>query len=129
MGDGTPSTAILDRSIDGHGARGGAWSGPAGIGKSRLVREMAAMAAGRGVDVFSTFCESHASDVPFHVAARLLRDAAGITDLDDAAARAQVRAGSPMPAMRICCCCTTCSASATPTWRCRTSIPTRGGGG
>ena len=75
-------------------ARGAWWgvAGPAGIGKSRLVREGAAIARGRGIDVFSTFCESHASDVPFHVAARLLRDAAGITDLDHAAARAQVRA-------------------------------------
>ena len=76
---------------DSHGCVVGV-AGPAGIGKSRLVRESAAMARGRGVEVFSTFCESHASDIPFHVAARLLRDAAGITDFDDAAARAQVRA-------------------------------------
>jgi adenylate cyclase len=67
-------------------------TGPAGIGKSRLVDETAAMARGRGVRVFSTFCESHASEVPFLVVARLLRDATGITDLDDeAAARTQVR--------------------------------------
>src|SRR5258707_7194676 len=31
-------------------------------------------------------------EIPFHVVARLLRDAAGITDLADEAARAQVRA-------------------------------------
>ena len=40
----------------------GRWStvvGPPGIGKSRLVREVAALAAARGVEVFSTFCESH----------------------------------------------------------------------
>ena len=47
------------------------------------------------MEVFSTFCESHTRDVPFHVAARLLRDAAGITDLDEEAARAQVRAQVP----------------------------------
>ena len=82
---------MLDRSVSGQGCVVGV-AGPAGIGKSRLVREGAAIARGRGINVFSTFCESHASDVPFHVAARLLRDAAGITDLDDAAARAQVRA-------------------------------------
>ena len=41
--------------------------------------------------MFSTFCESHASDVPFHVVARLLRDATGIADLNDEAAPAQVR--------------------------------------
>ena len=47
--------------------------GPPGIGKSRLVREVAAMAAARGVDVFTAFCDSHASQVPFHSFARLLR--------------------------------------------------------
>jgi class 3 adenylate cyclase len=83
--------AMLDRSVSGRGCVVGL-AGRAGIGKSRLVYETAAMARGRGINVFSTFCESHASDVPFHVAARLLRDAAGITDVDDEAARAQVRA-------------------------------------
>ncbi len=52
--------------------------GPPGIGKSRLVREVAAMAAARGVEVFTTFCESHTSEVPFHVVARLLRAATGV---------------------------------------------------
>jgi len=85
---------ILDRSISGQGCVLGI-AGPAGIGKSRLVHEAVAMARGRGVEVFSTFCESHARDVPFHVAARLLRGAAGISDLDDAAARARVRAQVP----------------------------------
>jgi adenylate cyclase len=83
--------AILDRSMASHGCVVGV-AGPAGIGKSRLVHETAAMARRLGVEVCSTFCESHASDVSFHVAARLLRDAAGITDLDGAAAQAQVRA-------------------------------------
>jgi class 3 adenylate cyclase len=83
--------AILDRSMASHGCVVGL-AGPAGIGKSRLVHETAAMARRLGVEVFSTFCESHASDVSFHVAARLLRDAAGITDLDGAAAQAHVRA-------------------------------------
>ena len=49
--------------------------GPPGIGKSRLVREVAAMAADRGVEVFTAFCESHTSQVPFHAVARLLRAA------------------------------------------------------
>ena len=81
---------LLDRAVDGHGAVVGV-VGPPGIGKSRLVREVAAMAAARGVDVFTAFCESHASDVPFHVVARLLRAATGVEDLDAAAARARVR--------------------------------------
>ena len=53
------------------------------------------MAATRGVDVFSAFCESHASDIPFQVVARLLRAASGVGDLDGPAARAQVRAQAP----------------------------------
>ena len=40
--------------------------GPPGIGKSRTAREAAAAAAGRGVEVVWAFCESHASEVPFH---------------------------------------------------------------
>ena len=62
-------------------------SGPPGIGKSRLIREAAAIAAGRGVEVFITYCESHASDIPFHAFARLLRAGMGINELDAAAAR------------------------------------------
>jgi adenylate cyclase len=69
--------------------------GPAGIGKSRLVRESAAIAAGRGVPVFTTFCESHARDIAFHVVARLLRAGLGVSDLDDRAARAAIRAEVP----------------------------------
>ena len=53
------------------------------------------MAHRRGVEVVSVFCESHASDVPFLVATGLLREAARITELDDEAARAQVRARIP----------------------------------
>ena len=70
-------TGMLDRSVSGHGCVIGV-AGPAGIGKSRLVRETVALAKSRGVEVFSAFCESHTREIPFHVAARLLRDAAGI---------------------------------------------------
>ena len=52
--------ALLDRVIDGHGAVVTVVGSP-GIGKSRLVREIAALAAAHGVEVFSAFCESHAS--------------------------------------------------------------------
>ena len=78
--------ALLKRAIDGHGGVW-AWSGSPGIGKSRLVRELGAKAAGGGVEVFSGFCESHASQVPFHVVARLLRAATGVDVLDGKAAR------------------------------------------
>jgi class 3 adenylate cyclase len=66
--------------------------GPPGIGKSRVAREAAAMAAGRGVEVFWTFCESHARDVPFYAVTRLLRAGSGVADLDGDAARVQLRA-------------------------------------
>ena len=50
----------------------------------------------RGVRVFSTFCESHASEIPFHVVARLLRAAFGVDELaDDEAARAHLRTHAP----------------------------------
>jgi AAA ATPase domain len=80
----------LDRAVDGHGAVVG-FVGPPGIGKSRLVREVAAMARRRGVEVFTTFCESHTSEVPFHAVARLLRAATGVESLDGQAARDRVR--------------------------------------
>ena len=83
--------SLLERAIDGHGAVV-TLAGTPGIGKSRLVRVIAAMAAARGVDVFTAYCESHASDIPFHAVAHLLRAATGVGDLDDAAARAKVRA-------------------------------------
>ena len=81
---------LLDRAVDGHGAVVGV-VGPPGIGKSRLVREVSAMAATRGVEVFTAFCESHTSQVPFHAVARLLRAATGVDGLDGQAARDRVR--------------------------------------
>ncbi len=86
--------AMMDRAI---GSRGGVVNvvGPPGIGKSRVAREAAALAAARGVEVYWTFCESHASDVPFGVVTRLLRAGSGVADLDGDAARAQAREQVP----------------------------------
>jgi class 3 adenylate cyclase len=81
---------LLERAIDGHGAVVGL-VGPPGIGKSRLVREVAAMAGRRDVEVFTTFCESHTSQVPFHAVTRLLRAATGVEGLDGQSARDRVR--------------------------------------
>src|SRR5271155_5136048 len=81
---------LLDRAVDGHGAVVTMVGSP-GIGKSRLVREVSAIATRRGVDVFSAYCESHATDIGFHVVARLLRAAIGVGDLDGPAARQRVR--------------------------------------
>jgi class 3 adenylate cyclase len=85
---------LFDRAVEGHGAVVGVVGLP-GIGKSRLVREVSAMAGRRGVEVFTAFCESHASLVPFHAVARLLRAATGVEGLDAPAARDRVRAQVP----------------------------------
>ncbi len=69
--------------------------GPPGIGKSRVAREIATIAAGREVQACSVFCEAHASDVPFHAVTRLLRAALGVTAADGDAARMRVRARLP----------------------------------
>ena len=84
-------TELLDRSMTGHGGVVGV-VGAAGIGKSRVAREVAAIAAARGVDVVWTFCESLSSAIPLHAVSCLLRAATGIAELDDATARLRVRA-------------------------------------
>jgi class 3 adenylate cyclase/predicted Ser/Thr protein kinase len=85
---------LLGRAIAGHGAVVG-FLGPPGIGKSRLVREVSAMAAARDVEVFTAYCESHTSQVPFHTVARLLRAVTGVQGLAPHVARAQIRAQAP----------------------------------
>ncbi|MGO9523585.1 ATP-binding protein, partial [Mycobacterium sp.] len=85
---------LLEAAVDGHGAVVTVVGSP-GIGKSRLVREVTALAEARGVEVFSAYCESHTSQVPFHAVARLLRAATGVRGLDGPTARAQVRARTP----------------------------------
>jgi adenylate cyclase len=90
----TTVSGILDEAIAGSGCIVNI-VGPAGIGKSRLVRETAAIAVGRGLPVFSTYCESHAKDIPFHVVARMLRAALGIEELDDEIARTHIRERFP----------------------------------
>ena len=85
---------LLDRAADGHGGVVGVVGSP-GIGKSRLVREVAALARRRGVEVFSVFCESHTNQVHFHAVARLLRAATGVKALDGQTARDRVRDSVP----------------------------------
>ncbi|OBH90205.1 cyclase [Mycobacterium sp. E2733] len=85
---------LLNRAIDGYGVVVGFFGAP-GIGKSRLVREVCAMADARQIDVFTVFCESHTSKVPFHAVAGLLRVTTGVKGLDPEAARAQIRAQAP----------------------------------
>jgi class 3 adenylate cyclase len=82
---------LFDRAVEGHGAVVTVVGAP-GIGKSRLVREVTAMAAAQGVEVFSAYCESHTTQVPFHAVARLLRATTGVRGLDGPVARARIRA-------------------------------------
>ena len=86
--------AMLDRSAAGRGSVVGI-SGPAGIGKTRLVRETVRLAEARGLEVFGSFCESHATDVPFRVMERLLRSVSQTNGLADEAARQRVQEGMP----------------------------------
>jgi predicted ATPase len=80
---------ILGQAISGNGRVVGV-VGPPGIGKSRIVGETAAMAMRQGVAVFTTYCESHTTDIAFRAVAGLLRAALGTGELDDVAARDQV---------------------------------------
>jgi class 3 adenylate cyclase len=86
--------AMLDRTVNGRGAVVNVVGEP-GIGKSRTAREAAAATAGRGIEVVWAFCESHASDIPFHAVRRLLRALSGVEDLDGPAARTRVREQVP----------------------------------
>ena len=69
--------------------------GPPGIGKSRLVGETVHRAGARGIQVHGAFCESHARDIPFRVATRLLRNVFGIEDAVHDVARIRVRSQVP----------------------------------
>ena len=86
----TALTGILEQAISGAGAIVGV-VGPAGIGKSRIASELSDIAAQRGVEVFTTYCEAHAGDIPFHAVARLLRAVFGVTGTDPETARTRVR--------------------------------------
>ena len=86
--------AIAERAVDG---RGGVVRlvGSPGIGKSRVARETAALAAERGVDVIWTFCGSHTVEIPFHAVSQLLRAGTGVAGLDPEPGRRRLRALIP----------------------------------
>jgi adenylate cyclase len=85
---------MLDRAVSGKGCVVGVVGLP-GIGKSRIAREIGSLAEAKGVEIFTTYCESHTTDVPFHAATGLLRSVTGSTGLDGVDARAQVRSRFP----------------------------------
>ena len=76
-------------------ARWSAWWGHRASARAVWCVKSSAMAAARGVDVFTAFCESHTSQVPFHAVARLLRATTGVEGLDGQTARDRVRARVP----------------------------------
>lgn len=90
----TALTAMLNQAMKGRGCVAGV-VGPPGIGKSRIVAEVVSRAEHAGVQVFSTYCESHTSDVAFQAATRLLRSAWRVHGLDEEAARQVVRSRVP----------------------------------
>jgi class 3 adenylate cyclase len=84
-------TGELERAIGGRGRVVDIVGSP-GIGKSRLVAEMARIANERGVEVISAACESHDTDVPLGVAVRLLRETFGVAGTEPGVARTKLRA-------------------------------------
>jgi adenylate cyclase len=112
---------ILDRAVTGNGCVVGVMGSP-GIGKSRIVREAAAIANDRGVEVFTTYCESHASQIPFHVVARMLREVFSEIEVPQRGRGYGPFSDTPTPT--IWSCSTICWASATATPGCPMSPPT-----
>ena len=119
---------LLHRAVDGRGAVVTV-VGPPGIGKSRLVREVTALADAEGVEAFSAVCESHTTQVPFHAVARLLRAATDIEGLDLRRPGHDCRGLLLTLIPKIYCSSRTCWASVIPTSSCRRSIRMRGDGG
>ena len=61
--------------------------GAAGLGKSRLIGEFAAIAARQGAEVVVARCESHTSTLPFRALSRVLRAMFKVDGFSDADAR------------------------------------------
>ena len=82
---------LLERAIDGHGAVVTVVGSP-GSARAAWCARSPRWPTPEGVEVFSAYCESHTTQVPFHAVARLLRAATGVRGLDGPAARARMRA-------------------------------------
>jgi adenylate cyclase len=61
--------------------------GAPGLGKSRLISEFSAVAAGRGADIVVARCEAHTTTLAFRALSRLLRAMFKVDGLIDAALR------------------------------------------
>ena len=87
------------------------------------------MAVDRDVEVFTAFCESHTSQVPFHAVARLLRAATGVEGLEARRPATECATGFLTRTRRTCCCLMTCWVSPILKLLCRQSIRMPVGGG
>jgi adenylate cyclase len=67
-------------------------AGAAGLGKSRLIAEFSALAAGRDTQIVLARCDAHTSNVAFRALSRLLRAMFAVDGLGDTDARARVLA-------------------------------------
>jgi hypothetical protein len=79
--------ALLHRVVGGQGSVVHV-VGPPGIGKSRLVRAVLQDAVRLGMEIHAVYCESHASDISFHVIRQLLRTGTGVSGTEPDTARA-----------------------------------------
>ena len=117
---------MLERAIEGHGAVVGVVGSP-GIGKSRLVREVAAIAAPwRGC--VHAFCESHASQFPSMSWHGCCARPPASRVLTGRPLAIECATAFPTQTPRTCCCSMTCWASQTRGALPR-SIRMPGGGG
>jgi adenylate cyclase len=64
--------------------------GDAGVGKSRLIREVTSVVQKLGAQTVTTRCESHAEHVPLQALSRVLRGMFGLRGLDTLTARGRV---------------------------------------
>jgi class 3 adenylate cyclase/tetratricopeptide (TPR) repeat protein len=74
--------AVWQRAVSGRQVQLVSILGPAGIGKSRLAREVAAEAESSGAQVFWGRSLPYDEQTPYHAAAQMMRRAAGIYDHD-----------------------------------------------
>ena len=85
-----------DRPVDERQGPHRRTGGTAGNRQEPLGRgDSSRLLADRGIQVYTTYCESHTSEIPFHAVARLLRHVFGIDELVGEEARAVVRARLP----------------------------------
>ncbi len=127
-GNSTPSPRSSTRRSAGPAASSVSWARPVSA-RAESCAKPSAIADDRGVRVFTTYCESHTSDIPFHAVTGLLRAAPGCrrTRRRGRPARSSAPA-SPARTPKISCCSMTCSASPILTPKCPTSRATPGGG-